>query len=348
MFPWKGRLIAVLSLLLAPSMAGAGSLEAARAKMEEAAQELARADTVEPGRAAQIRAAAQSLIGEAVALYEAAGAPAATDVGLLSEYAQAQQAAFDYDLAAETLQRAVELAPEDGALWHALGASLLKAGPYGREDAFAALRRALELGLEPTRAADAEYQLGRIYYLQHLYGFARDAYVRSVEVNPGHAPAGIALAGLKLRDGAVAEAEADIAALGKAAMAYDADTRVLLREALADFELLQRTFADTAQNHGAYARLLYRAGRFAEAVLAARRATKLAPEDSDTLNFLAAVQLQLGNLPQAVEAYRKSLQANPEQPRVREQMERVQAQVEAAAAQQAPGQSPAPAAGQEN
>lgn len=344
MFGITYRLVAVLAVLLAALPAGADTLGRARAKMQEAEQALAEADTAAQAnrqRAAEHRAKAEALLQEALGLYKAAGAPASHDAVLVKEYAGAQEQAGNYDLAAEALEHAVALAPQDPALWRALGTNLVKAGPYARERAFEALRRALALDHTSKGAAEAEFFLGRLYEDLRLHDFARNAYARSLKLDPDAVRATLSLAALKVRSGAVAEAEADIQALGKAAMPYDAETRVLLREALADFELLQHTFKDTAENHGAYARLLYRAARFPEAVLAARRAVKLAPADTGTRNFLAAVQLQLGNLPQAVEAYKASLAANPEQPRIREQLQRVEAQLERAAGNQRQNAQPA-------
>ena len=57
--------------------------------------------------------------------------------------------------------------------------------------------------------------------------------------------------------------------------------------------------------------------RLPEAIMAIERAVVLAPKEYQAWNFLAAMQMQLGNLSKVREAYEHSLQAHSDQPQVR-------------------------------
>ena len=249
--------------------------------------------------------------------YEAAGANASDDPEILHRYAAALRALGHHDLAAGVLTRAVRLAPGEAVLWMHLGADLAESGPGVREEAFQALHKSLQLDAQSSAAAQTHYLLGDLFHREGLFDFAREHQESALRLDPEHVPARIALAALRIRGGEVLEGSRELDALGRRAQPYDAETRVLLREALAGFDAARRVFPDTPEHHAAYARALYRAARFPDAILAARRATTLNPDDFDTWNFIAAVQGQLGNLAQARDAYGKSLEANPEQPQVR-------------------------------
>lgn len=123
-------------------------------------------------------------------------------------------------------------------------------------------------------------------------------------------------AALQVRKGEVVNSSQKLDALGVKAQPYDVETRLMLRQALHDFERRGKWFSDTAENHAAYARLLYRAGRLTDAILAARRSVVLDTAQSEIWNFLASMQLQIGNLEQAKQAYEHSLEANPNQPAI--------------------------------
>jgi cytochrome c-type biogenesis protein CcmH/NrfG len=97
----------------------------------------------------------------------------------------------------------------------------------------------------------------------------------------------------------------------------------MLRKALLTFERTGGWFEDTAANHAAYAKLLYRAGRITDAVLAARRSVILNEGDYETWNFIAAMQLQVGNLEHAEQAYGHSLTARPDQPEIEKQRRQI-------------------------
>ncbi len=270
------------------------------------------------------RGAAAKALEEAILVFDEAGAAGSDDPELLRSYAALRNLAGDYDLAAEALERAVSLKPDDARLRVELGRNLARIGPGRRQDAFDVLRRVVESGPDTPEAATAHHELGLLYLEERLPEFAREHLEHAKRLDPANARVGLALAALQARDGDVAGAWARIRELGAGVMEHDAELRMLLRVTLADSDRLGRSFPDTAENHAAYARLLYQAARIPEAVTAAHRATVLNPRDADTWKFLGDVQGQLGNLPQARTAYEKSLEVNPDQPLVRQRLERLQ------------------------
>ena len=234
-----------------------------------------------------------------------------------AEYRDVLKALGYHDLLAEKLEQRLS-SNEDGcaadpAAWRNLGEAWMLAGPCGREKSFDAFKKALEL-----RPEDGEtlILMAQLLHREGLYEQAATAYEKVLAADSGNVRAALGKAVLLARGGAIAESSRAIDALGTAAQPYDVSTRIMLRSALDDFERRSGWFDDTPENHAAYARLLYRAGRLPDALIAARRAVELAPGDTAVWNFIAVMQLQLGNLEQAKQAYDKSLEADPGQKQI--------------------------------
>lgn len=342
------RMTALLGTFLALAAAAhAGDYTAARVKAEAyRAEQSALLDARAQNNMDAIKQHAKNrdeLLRDAITLYEQAGAGKDNDPVLIQEYAELLANRGDYDLAADALKRAAARDAANAALWAKVGENLGKVGPQRRQEAFESLRKSLELDKTSPAAAKAFYALGDLCWREGLYEQARENLDAALKLAPEDVPTRIALAAAKARAGQVLEAENDLDAVGKAAQPYDAETRAQLRQALADFDAARRFFADTAENNAAYARLLYRAARIPEAILAAQRATRQDPKDFALLNFIAAMQIQLGNLPQAKKAYERSLEANPDQAEVQQAITQIDAQIQKA--QQPP---PSPLAPQPN
>lgn len=262
----------------------------------------------------------QRRLREARAQFEGSGIHRSADVELVLAYAQVLHELKEYDLAAAALEPIVQRNPEAPELLVQWGESLAAVGPARREEAFDALHRAVGLG-DTAFVWRAQAALGMLYWREGLYDFALEQFNAAHTANPADVRLSIAIAASRCRAGDILEASRMLDALGRAAQPFDVETRVMLREALHGFDTARRHFPDTAENHAAYAKLLYRAGRVTDALLAAQRTVRLDKNDSATWNFLAAMQLQIGNVPQARHAYEQSLNANPEQPQVRQALE---------------------------
>lgn len=268
--------------------------------------------------------AARGHLQAAKAAYEKAGVDSTRDAGARGRYVEVLGKLGFHDLAAARLEVWIAGGADSAENRLALGEALLACGPARREAAFGALVAARDTGSETVRAR-ALARLGDLYYREGLFEHAADAYDAAAEADSGDVETRIALAALVARAGDLTGASAALDAIGLAAQPHDAFTRERLRDALHDYDARRRWFADTAENHRAHARLLYRAARAPEAVVAARRAAELDAGDAPTWNFLAAMHAQLGQTDQAAGAYAKSLDADPDQPQVRAALDRLRA-----------------------
>lgn len=321
---------------------------------ESAAREAAIAQGLYNDADARDAAARTALLDAKAALD---GVPVAT-LGLadMLDYAEVLRRLGYDDLVGEMLEQAVVAQPGEASLWALLGAAKIRCGPKHEPRGLEALRKALALDAGQVVALTA---LGEFYNAQGLYDLAQEAlekavaplaalpgpegrkFAAAVEAGKPLPEAVVRLAALQVRSGKIVEANAALDALGQAGRPFDALTRVLLREALARFEDDGRFFDDVAANHVAYAKLMYRAGRLSEAILAGSRATRLDPKDTKTLNFIGSIYLQLGSLDAALQAYEKSLAADADQPDVAKVLEQIKAELAKRPA--APAEAPAPA-----
>ena len=270
--------------------------------------------------AAQAQEKLQQRMREARALFESAGIQRTRDEETVLKYAQLLHDLSEYDLAAAVLEPLVRSNPGDASILIRYGESLAAVGPARRQDAFDALHQVLSLA-NADNAWRAHAALGMLYWREGLYDFAREAFEAAHEGNPEDVRNRIAVAACRCRAGEILDAARMLDALGRAAQPFDAETRIMLREALFGFDLGRQYFPDSAEQHAAYAKLLYRAGRIADAILAAQRAVRLDAGDVATWNFLAAMHIQIGNVSQARTAYEQSLKAKPDQPQIRSALE---------------------------
>lgn len=330
-----GKLLFVASLVSVCAMpcarASLADARAAVAEAEAAAEELA--GLVEAGisskeqgdKANKLQGEAQTALHRAATLYRRAGAARSEEVAVVDEFATVLERTGDYDLAAEALARAVILSPEDAHLRVRRGVNLSRVGGAARKEATQVLLAALNMAPTPEDTAKAQYALGSIYFREGLYPLAREAFTAALAAQPDHVLAAIDLSALDVRDGDIVAASKRLEAISRAAQSHDAHRRVVLRDALIDYAKRHFVLRDTPDMHRAYAIILYRAGRIPEAVAAASRAVTLAPEGFETLNLLAALYLEMGNLNEAAGAFRKSLDANPAQPETRKTLDDLQA-----------------------
>lgn len=225
-----------------------------------------------------------------------------------------------YDLAANVYEEQLKNTPDDPALLRALGEAWMKSGPYGTQKAFEALQKSASIAPDST---DTLILLANLYHREGLYEQAAQYYEKITAIDVAHVQARLGKAVLAVRSGNIAAASEIMNQIGVAAQPYDIQTRIMLRKALLTFERTGGWFEDTAANHAAYAKLLYRAGRITDAVLAAKRSVTLNEVDYETWNFIAAMQLQVGNLEHAEQAYGHSLTARPDQPEIEKQRRQI-------------------------
>lgn len=275
------------------------------------------------------------LLADAREAFESAGAAQSADPAVVLSYAEVIKFSGDDDLGAEMARSALDRGVESAALWRIYGEMCLAMGSLSYQRGVEALRKSTAMDGTSLESAETWFALGEHYLNREMPDAAAKAFAAALEANPAHVPTQLGNAALRIYAGDIAAAGSIIEKVGRAAQPYDIMLRSMVRAALQDFERARRTFSDTAENHYAYARLMYIAARFPEAVLAAKRAGHLAPDRTDILNFLGAIEIQMSDLPGALEAYEASLRAKPDQPQVQQTLEQLrQAQQESAQQQQ--------------
>ena len=166
-----------------------------------------------------------------------------------------------------------------------------------------------------------------------LRQFAASYYKQACTAAPDALQPKVALAALKIRDGLILEASADLDALGTIPPGSMLMVQQNLGAALTDFRDRRLWFSDTGANHLAYTKLLLRAGRNAESLQPLERALELDGGNFVPWNLLGSLSRELGNYARAREAFTKSLELNPDQPRTEEALRTID---ELAKAAQAP------------
>ncbi|NIA14861.1 MAG: tetratricopeptide repeat protein [Nitrospiraceae bacterium] len=265
--------------------------------------------------------AAQAALREACALFKAAGASDSGDAGVLRDYAEALQYSGDLDLSAGLLAKAAQLTPEDAEAWLSYGRVLAALGDSKAADAAQALRRVVELAPDMPTGAAAYAILARLYDRQGLYALARECAEKAIAIDPANQAARLAMAAADIRSGRVREAGDTLDALGPLSPELAQKIPSILADSLRGMARSRHTFADTADNHLAYAKILFRIGRMQEALLAAERAAELKEDNYVAHNLVGSLSRQLGRSERARQAFERSLELNPNQPRTREALQ---------------------------
>jgi tetratricopeptide (TPR) repeat protein len=314
---------ACVSGYAAPTLAPIDTAQAAMQRFEESMVAMEAAWLAsKPEEAARHADEARAHAHEALNAFEDAHALTANDIDLITAYARACAMTDNWDIAAKGYARALEMDPAQGSIRISLGEALFKAGPAFREQAFTVLRDAIDdATLQGAGRAQATRLLGDVYWENGLYDAAKQAYEAALEKEPGDMETALRLAAAEAREGNMAGASARLDALGRRAQPFDAEIRGRLRTALYEFEQMRRTFPETAAEHEGYGRLLYRAARIPESILPLRRALSFDPGNTQIMNFLGDVQWQVGNTQAAISALEQSLEAQPDQPQLREKLQ---------------------------
>ena len=200
--------------------------------------------------------------------------------------AMLQQDEHQLDAALHSLAQALRLAPERAALHH--NRAVLLQCSHRHTEALAAHERALALGLA---AADAHYNHGNTLLSLGRTELAAAAYRQALTVEPLHALALYDLARLRWSQGE--------------------------DEFLAELEAAERAAPQSATLRGIKAQLLLKAGRYAEAAAAFRRASFLAPQVAAHFDGLAQALGSLGQLDAALHAHQQALLLAPADAAVR-------------------------------
>lgn len=315
-----GAHCAVVALLaslpvFADLAAARGAMDTFRA--DQAAAQQAQAQNDRTGFAVHTDAA-RAALREACALFQSAGAWDSEDADVLLDYARALRYSGDLDLGAALLAKAAQLVPDDAEVWLRYGRALAVLGNSKAPDAAQALRRTVELAPDAAAGASAYAALARLYDGQGLYALARECAEEAIAIDEFNQSARLVLVAGDIRLGRVREAGDAIDAMSPLSPESAREMPSFLADGLRGLVRSRRAFADTADNHFAYAKLLFRAGRMQEALLAAERAVELKKDDYVMHNLVGSLSGQLGRGERAREAFGRSLELKPDQPRTRE------------------------------
>ncbi len=254
-------------------------------------------------------------------LYLGARADQSSDPELLEEFAASAVRTEDYDLAAKAYRRAATYRPENNEYWLEAGRNFVRVGTAMADEAREALKvcqdRAADSG-DTRLAAQASAQSGHLYRKLALYELARDYYESARTSDPDHLGARIGLIGLDFREGHVLEAATAVEQTGQLTPGDAGLLDTMLRFGYEGFHESHAWFADSADNHMAYAKLLARLGRLSEGLLAIQRTVDLDTGNVVALNLLGSLARGVGDTTRARDAFNRSLEIDPDQPRTRE------------------------------
>jgi tetratricopeptide (TPR) repeat protein len=258
------------------------------------------------------------------------------------EHIRATRLLGDHDLAGEIAQSLIDDGAERADLWREYGSCLLTMGVKKEQQGVDALYKSLALDKMSADALATWNELSTYYLKNSMPQAATTTVAAALAINPADVRARLAQVVLHVFDGNIAEAGKGLVEVGRDAQPYDFVLRSQLRIALADFDTHRRIFSDNPENHFAYAKVLYYAGRSPQAILVGNRAASLAKNNTEMWNFLGQVQGQSGDFPGAQRSYENSLKADSTQSNIQQAVEQLKKLQEQQAKQAAPlsGQGP--------
>ena len=264
---------------------------------------------------------AHEALEKARQLFDEARVSQSNDFDALMEYADALNWTGDSDLAREVLERALQLKPDSQKAWLSLGKVFVDLGAAYLTNAQQAFLKALDLSKTQDEEVETRVTLVMFYWNAGLYAAAKEQSSILKGKKPDSIPNIIIQAGLATREGRFKDAETDLNTITQLSPQQGALLNKVLTQALDDFELSRGFIPDEAATHAAYAKLLIRANRVEESLLPIERAVKLAPDEYTYWNTLASVCRFTNDIDRAREAYARSLELYPDQPRIRDAME---------------------------
>ena len=265
---------------------------------------------------------ANAAVQEASRLLEGMPVDTMRDVEALSVFAEAQALAGHGDLIVEALERLAELEPDNSDHPFRLAVVLAEMGPSRSNEALEAAHRATRLDdLTDARRARVFDAYGRAAHEAGLHDLAAEAYHEALTLDGELAWPRLGAALLLIEEGGMHEAATAIDGFEGIPPAYGPLFSRLLSGSLRRFDTSGMQFPDRPEYHFGYARLLVRDGRFGDALLPLRRATRQAPENTIALNMLGSIAANMGENSLAREAFEQSLAVNPDQPRTRESLQ---------------------------
>jgi tetratricopeptide (TPR) repeat protein len=205
--------------------------------------------------------------------------------------------------------------------------ALLAVFPYRADELLPALTQAADAVETPGAQGSVCALRGDYYWRKGMYDLAEEDWKRALTLDADQRQAKLGLAAVAFMDADVVAATQALGNLGEMTPVEQASAGHYLRDAYSVFSESGAAFADTAENHVAYASLLMATqapAAFGQAMLPLERAVQLAPDNYVAWNFLGGLRRQAGDLQGAREAYQRSLMAHPDQPYTQSLLEELQ------------------------
>lgn len=272
----------------------------------------------------RVQAEAVSKMRDAQIMMVKAGVRTTDDPALAYLYGDLLVRLGDVDLAAETLQNAFDLEPENADYALGYGTILTQLGEGHEKDAAQALQSAAELAEpESATAASAHAQLAEVYRQSGLYDLTLKSADRALEISPNHSGAKFLKAVCLARQGRFLESNTLMNEVATLAPVVAGDEHGRLYDAVRDFERRNLWVANTAEEHAAYAKMLIRVNRLPDSLDSLRHSVRLNPNDAIVWNLLGSVYRQANRIDEARDAFEHSLAINPDQERTRQILEQL-------------------------
>lgn len=161
---------------------------------------------------------------------------ASEDVAALDAFATEQEAEQNFDFAAQALERAVSLRPDDATLRTRLAENLYRTGPGAHAAALEHANAVVEKpGVDAALRERALLVRGLVHLARAMADAAAVDFGAVLQGYPSHTRAALGMAAAELAQGKPAQAAARLTELGEAAKPYAIETRYLLRAALQQF-----------------------------------------------------------------------------------------------------------------
>jgi tetratricopeptide (TPR) repeat protein len=261
---------------------------------------------------------AQNHLREAVRLFEEGGAAQSDEADILVDYADVLIILKSPDLAEPLLLRAATLAPQDGETWLRLGNARSELGPKALKSAIDAFDQAAAFAATDGSRAEADAGAAYTWFRNGYYDLAAKRYAAALNADAKNTRAQIGEAALLFRRGLVVDAAARLDSLTELPPDMVTELATTVGTAAEDLRDAGILIIDDAAHHIAYARILVRANRLAEALPPLEHAAAIEPGNTAAWNLMGALHTALGDLNGAKTAYQQSLALNPDQPRTQQ------------------------------
>ena len=214
-------------------------------------------------------------------------------------------------------RKATEIAPQQGSGFAVLAEAMLAKDPKNPQVANAAINEAQQAAFLSPHSAYVQYTVARVFDAMGNPAQAAAAYKKTLDLDPSHTPARVAIIQSQIRSGNIDAALADVKKLAEDNPG-DGDAQLLYGQLLirkedyaGSLEWLERArdlLPNNAEVLALLAQAYQNAGQKDDAITAYKRALELGPKNADELRTRYALLLALSKQTDAAVAEIKKIQ----------------------------------------